>query len=131
MRKIESSAKTCDRVLPERFGCQVNREGIATPWVVGCVAHVLSQSEKRDDDHNVRVRLRMRECKAVLTQVGGAVDPWTVCGEMAKLDPGRATGTSLDRTDENGERPPQRCTTSEQWQREVITNLTSVPRNPR
>ena len=63
----------------------------------------------------------MRECRGVLTQAGGAVDPGTVCGKMAKLDPGRTTGTSLDRTDANGERPPQRCTTSEQWQRDVFT----------
>ena len=55
VQKFESSAKTNDCVLPERSGCQVNSEGIAPPWVVGRVAHVLSQSEKRDDDHNVRV----------------------------------------------------------------------------
>ena len=89
VQKFESSAKTNDCVLPERFGCQVNSEGIPPPWVVGRVAHVLSQSEKRDDDHNVRVRLRMRECRGVLTQAGGAVDPGTVCGKMAKLHPGR------------------------------------------
>ena len=57
MRKIESSAKTNKSVLPERFGCRVNSKGIVPPWVAGCVAHVLSRSEKRNDDHNVRVRL--------------------------------------------------------------------------
>ena len=122
VRKIESFAKTCVSVLPERFGCQVNSEGIASPWVVGCVAHVLSQSEKRHDDQNVRFQLKMRECRGVLKQAGGAVDHGTVYGKMAKLDAGRATGTSLDRTDANGERPPHRCTTSEQWQRDVFTN---------
>ena len=131
VRKIESSAKTCDCVLPKRFGCQVNSEGIAAPWVVGCVAHVLSQSQKRHNDHNVRFQLRMRECRGVLKQAGGAVDHGTVYGKMAKLDPGRATGTSLDRTDANGERSPHRCTTSEQWQRDVFTNPTGVPRNVR
>ena len=54
-----------------------------------------------------------------------------MCGKVAKLDPGRATGTSLDRTDANGERPPQRCTTSQQWHRGVFTNPTGVPRNLR
>ena len=42
VRKIESSAKTCDCVLPERLSCHVNSEGIDPPWVVGCVAYVLS-----------------------------------------------------------------------------------------
>ena len=79
-------------------------------WDVELVAHVLSQSEKCDDDHNVRVRLRMRERRGVLTQACGAVDLGTLRGKMEKLDPGRATGTSSDRTDANGERPPQKCT---------------------
>ena len=92
---------------------------VVLPWDVGCVTHVLSQSEKRDDDYNVRVRLRMRVCRGVLTQAGEAVDPGTVRGEMAKLNPGKTTGTPLDRTDANGERPPQTCTTSEQMQRSV------------
>ena len=51
-----------------------------------------------------------------LTQDGGTVDPGAECGETSTLDPSRATGTSLDRTDVNGKRPSQRCTTSEQWQ---------------
>ena len=109
-----SAAKLTARVLSHR--------GLSDAWRTCSVSA---------DDHNVRVRLRMRECKSVLTQAGGAVDPATVCGDMAKLDPSKATGTSLDGTDANGQRPPQRCTTSEQWQRDVITNLTSVPRNPR
>ena len=50
-------------------------------------------------------------------------------GEMATLDPGRATGTSLGRTDANDECPSQKCTTSEQWQPGVFTSPTSVPRN--
>ena len=62
-------------------------------------------------------------------QAGGAVESGTVRCEMTKLDPGRATGTSLDHTDANGERLSQRCTTSKQWQRGVFTNRTGVPRN--
>ena len=50
---------------------------------------------------------------------------------MAKLDPSKATETSLDRTDEDGERLPQRCTARKQWQRNAFTNLTGVPRNPK
>ena len=45
-----------DCVLPEWFGCQVDSESIAPSRIVGCAAHVLCQSEKRSDDHNVRVR---------------------------------------------------------------------------
>ena len=49
-----------------RVGCQVDSESIA-PWrIVGCVVRVLSQSEKRRDDHNVRVRLRTRRSRAEL-----------------------------------------------------------------
>ena len=83
-------------------------EVFVPPWVVGCVAHVLSQSEKRDDDHNVRVRLRMRECICVLTQAGGAVESW---------DCVRQGGKAGSRQDHS-----QRCTTSEQWQRDVFTD---------
>ena len=56
---------------------------------------MLSQSKKCGDDHNVRVRLRMRECRGVLTHAGGAVDLGTLRGKMEKLDPGRATGNLL------------------------------------
>ena len=127
--RIESSAKTNDSVLAEKFGCRVNSKGIVPPWVAGCVAHVLSRSEKRNDEHNVRVRLKMRKCRDALTQDGGAVDPQQERGETATLDPGRVMGTSLDRTDANGERPSQRCTASEQWQRGVFTSPSGVPRN--
>ena len=73
--KMESSAKTSDSVLPQRFGCRANSKGIVPPWVAGCVACVLSRSEKRNVDHNARVRSKMRKCRDVLTQDGGAVDP--------------------------------------------------------
>ena len=93
--------------MTERSGCQarvLHRRGLSD---------VFSQSEKREDD-NVRVRLRVGECRGELTQAGGAMDPGTLCGEMAKLDPGGTTGNSLGRTDANGERPTQKCMTSEQ-----------------
>ena len=59
----------------------------------------------------------------------GTVDPGDERGETATLGPGRATGTSLNRTDANDECPSQRCTTGEQWQPGVFTNPTSVPWN--
>ena len=59
---------------------------------------------------------RMRRPRDVLTQDGGTVDPGDERGEMATLDTGRATGTSLGRTDANDECPSQECTASEHWQ---------------
>ena len=126
VRKIESSAKTNDPVLPEEFGCRANSKGIVLQWVAGCVAHVLHRSEKH---HNVRARSRMRQFRDVLTQDGGTVDPGDERGEIATLDPGRATGTSLGRTDANDECPSQKCTTTEHWQPGVFSSSTSVPRN--
>ena len=75
MRKIATN----DSVLPEEFGCRANSKGIVPPWVVGCVAHVLSRSEKSNDDHNVRVRSKKRKRRDALAQDGGAVDPGDEC----------------------------------------------------
>ena len=97
--------------------------------VVGCVARVLSRSEKSNYDHNARVRLKMRKFRDVLSQDDETVDLGDERGGMATLVPGRAKGTSLGRTDANDECPSQRYTTSEQWQPDVFTNPTSVPRN--
>ena len=58
VRKIESSAKSNDSVLPEEFGCRANSKGIVPPWAAGCVARVLHRSEKHD---NVRVRSKLRK----------------------------------------------------------------------
>ena len=126
VRKIESSAKTNDSVLPEEFGCRANSKGILAPWVAGCVACVLHRSEKH---HKVRVRSKIRNCGDALTQDDGAVDPGNERRESGTLDPGRATGTSLNHTDANDECPSQRCTASEQWHPGVFTSPTSVPRN--
>ena len=52
-------------------------------------------------------------------------------GEMGKFDPSKATETSLDRTDEDGEPLLQRRTTTKHWQQKAVTNLTGLPRNPR
>ena len=125
VRKIESSAKTNDSVLPEKFGCRANSK-VVPPWVAGCVARVLHRSEKH---HKVRVRSKMRKFRDVLTQDGGTVDPGDERCETATVDPGRVTGTSLGRTDANDECPSQKCTTSEHWQPGLFSSPTSVPRN--
>ena len=126
VRKIDSSAKTNDPELPEEFGCRADSKGIVLPWVAGCATRVLHQSEKH---RNVRTRSRMSKFRDVSTQDDGTVGPGSECGETATLGPGRATGTSLDRTDVNGKRPSQRCTASERWQPGVSSSPTSVPMN--
>ena len=50
---------------------------------------------------------------------------------MGKLDPSKAMETSLDLTDEDGERLPQRRTARRQRQPNAFTNFTCVSRNPR
>ena len=92
---------------------------------------MLSQSEKRGDDHNVRVRVRTRRSRAELMMQSETVNSEHVRGEMGKLDPGKATETSLNRTDGDGERLPQRSTAKKQWQPNAFTNFPGVVRNPR
>ena len=87
-----------------------------------------SQSEKRCDDHNVRVRLRTRRSRAELMLKSETVNPEHVSGK--KLNPSKATETSLDSTNRDDERLPQRRTARKQWQRNAFTNFTGVPRNP-
>ena len=96
-RQSGSDAKLTGRALPCR----------------GCAARVPSQSEKRSDDHNVRVRLRTRRSRAELMLKSETVNPEHVRGEMAKLNPSEATETSLDSTNRDGERLPERRTARE------------------
>ena len=124
VKGIETSVTTNDCVLPEWSRCKVDSESIAPSWTVGCAVHVLNQSEKRKDDHNVRVRLRTKKSRAELMEISETVNPEHVHGEMGKLDPSKATDTSLDRTDEDGKRFPQRRTARKQWQQNAFTNLT-------
>ena len=114
VKRVETPVTTSDCVLPEWSGCKVDSENIALSWTVGCAVHVLSQSEKHD--HNVLVRLRTRESRVELTQTSETVNPKDVGDEMAKLDLSKTTETSPGRTDEDGERLPQRRTARKQWQ---------------
>ena len=131
MKVTETSVTTGDYVLPEWFGCQVDSESIAPSRNVGCAAQVSSQSERCRDDHNVRVRLRTRRSRAEFLLKSETVNPEHVRGEMAKLNPSEATETSLDGTNRDDERLPQRRTARKQWQRNAFTYFTGVPRNPR
>ena len=62
-------------MLSEKFECRFNSKGTVAPWVAGCVTHVLSRPEKRNDDLDVRVRLKIRKRRDALTQDGGEADP--------------------------------------------------------
>ena len=130
VKRIETPVTNSDCVLPEWSGCEVDSQNIAPSWIVGCAVHVLSQFEKRKDDHNVRVGLRTRTSRAELMLRSETVNPEHVRGEMGKLDPSKATETSLDRTNGDGERLPQRRTARKQWQQNAFTNFTDAPRNP-
>ena len=44
VRKIESSAKTNDSVLPERFGCRANSKGIVGRWMLGARAQSIREA---------------------------------------------------------------------------------------
>ena len=81
VKGIETSVTTSDCVLPEWFGCQVDSESIAPSRIVGCAAHVPSQSEKRSDYHNVRVRLRTRRSRAEVMLKSETVNSEHVRGE--------------------------------------------------
>ena len=129
MENIETTVTANNCESPEWFGCQVDSESIA-PSRIGYAVRVLSQSERCRDDHNVRVLLRTRRSRAELILKSERVNAEHVRGEMAKLDPSKATETSLDRTGEDGERLPQKCTARKQWQRNAFTNFISVPKNP-
>ena len=117
---IETTVTASDCELPEWFGCQADSENIA-PSQIGYKVRVLGQSERCRDDHNVRVRLRTRRSRAELTLKSETINPQHV-------NPSKATETSLDRTNRDGER---RRTTGKQWQRNGFTNFTGVPRNPK
>ena len=64
VKGIETPVTTSHCVLPEWSGFKVDRESIAPSWIVGCAVRVIRQSEKRKDDHNVRVRLRTRKIQS-------------------------------------------------------------------
>ena len=49
VRKIESSAKTNNPVLPEEFGCRANSKGIVSQWVAGCVTRGLHRPENHQN----------------------------------------------------------------------------------
>ena len=94
VKGIETSLTASDCELPEWFGCRVDSESIAPSRIVGCAVHVLSQSEKRRDDHNVRVRLRTRRSRVELMLTSDTVNPEHVRDEMGKQDPSKATVAS-------------------------------------
>ena len=76
---------------PEWLGCQFDSESIA-PSQIGCTERVLSQSERCGDDHNVRVRRRMRTSRAELMLKSETVNSEHVRGENGKAESERGHG---------------------------------------
>ena len=87
VQRIESLTQTCARVLREELGRKVVSKGIAS-------SRPERQSEKRDDGHGTRSRVKFKECDGPLAQV---------CCEMAELESRWVTRACLDRTGEKGE----------------------------
>ena len=90
-------------MLQEKLGHKVDSKSIVLPWLVRQAVYVLSRFVKRDDGRIVWARLKGKKCDSPLAQVGETVDFKIVRGEMAKLEPGWATGTFLGRKDERDE----------------------------
>ena len=65
--RIESLTQTCARVLREELGRKVVSKSIASSRPDRQV--VPSQSEKRDDGHGTRSRVKGKECDGPLAQV--------------------------------------------------------------
>ena len=95
VQRIESLTQTCARVLREELGGNVASKSIASSRPDRQV--VPSQSEKRDDGHSTRSRVKERECDGPLAQVG------ETCCEVAELESRWVTRPCLDRTGEKGE----------------------------
>ena len=88
-------------------------------------AKALFRLHRSEKHHTVRVRSKMRKFRDVLTQDGGTVVLGLSVVRRQRY-PGRITGTSLGRTDVNGKRASQKCTTSEHWQPGVFSSPTSA-----
>ena len=98
-----------------------------------------SQTEKRDDGDGTRSRVKSKECDGPLAQVGETMGSKAVSCEVSELESRWVTRTCLDRTGEKGEdvvgatagveffQPFQRPGKDDQWQRDGITVLMSVP----
>ena len=137
VQRIESLIKTCARVLREELGSEDVSNSIASSRPDRQV--VPSQSEKRDDGHSTRSRVKGRECDGPLAQVGETMSFKVACCEVAELESRWVTRACLDRTGEKGEdvlgatagvqffQPLRRPAKDDQWQRGGFTMLMSGP----
>ena len=137
VQRVESPTQTCARVLREELGSKVVNNSIASSRPDRQV--VPSQSEKRDDGHSTRSRVKGKECDGPLAQVGETMGFKSACCEVAELESRWVTRACLDRTGEKGEdvvgatarveffQPLRRPAKDDQWQRDGFTMLMSVP----
>ena len=94
-QKIESLTQTCGRVLREKLGRKVASKSIASSRPDRQV-----QSEKRDDGHGSRSRVKCKECGGPWAQVGETMRFKAVCCEVAEPESRWVTRACLDRTRE-------------------------------
>ena len=84
VQRIESPTRTRTRVLREKLGRKVDSKSIASSRPDR--QEVLSQTEKRDDGHSTRSRVKGKECDGgPLAQVGETMGFKVACCEMAEL----------------------------------------------
>ena len=131
VQRIQSLTQTCARVLREELGRKVVSNSIAS-------SRPDRQSEKRDDGHSTRSRVKGKECDGPLAQVGETMGFKVACCEVAELESRWVTRACLDRTGEKGEdvvgatagveffQPLRRIAKDDQWQRDGFTMLMSV-----
>ena len=124
-------------MLREELGSKVVSKSVASSRPDRQV--VPSQSEKRDDGHSTRSRVKGKECDGPLAQVGETMGFKVACCEVAELESRWVTRSWLDRTGEKGEdvvsatagveffQPLRRPAKDDQWQRGGFTMLMSVP----
>ena len=108
-------------MLQEKLGNKVDSKSICPPWLVRHAAHVLSRFVKRDVGRSAWARLSGKNATARWRR-------W-----VRQLEPRRATGRFLGRTDESDEvivgtavkiefaRSFRRRTRDKQWQRDAFT----------
>ena len=82
VQRIESLTQTCARVLREELGSKVVSKSIASSRRD---RQVPSQSEKRDDGHSTRSRVKGKECDGPLAQVGETMGFKVACCEVTEL----------------------------------------------
>ena len=137
VRRIESLTRILDHVLREKVGRKVDSKSVSSSRPD--IQVVLSQTEKRSDEHSTTSRVKSKECDGPLAEVGETMGFKVAYCEMAELELRWVTRVCLDRAGEKSEsvvgtaagvelsQPIREPVKNEQWQRDRFTMLTSAP----